>query len=185
MNNRPHLIPALITALMLMGAFAPLPYWYYQFLRWGVCGVSVFLAISAYRWNKAWATWLFGVVAVLFNPIDPIPLTREIWQPIDLAAALLFGLSILFLSKPREAQLAFGRSLGFGGGFSRIKSISDLERRVDILEDKVGRKFVSDLEHRVAVLENKVGRNFVSDLEHSISELERRVNTLEDKCRTS
>lgn len=100
MNNRPHLIPALSSAVMLLGAIAPLPYGYYQLLRWVICGVAIFTAVSAYRWGKTWATWLFGVVAALFNPIVPIHLTREIWQPIDLAAALLFGLSILFLSKP-------------------------------------------------------------------------------------
>jgi hypothetical protein len=98
MRNRPHLIPALVVALILLGAVAPLPYVYYQFLRWIVCGVAVFVAVKTYQWGKGWATSLFAIIAVLFNPIVPIHLTKEIWMPIDLACALLFGLSILFLS---------------------------------------------------------------------------------------
>jgi hypothetical protein len=98
MRHRPHLIPVLIVVLMLFVAVAPLPYIYYQFLRWIVCGIAVFVAVKAYQWGKEWATWLFAFVAVLFNPIVPIHLTKEIWMPIDLACALLFGLSILFLS---------------------------------------------------------------------------------------
>ncbi len=97
MEKRPHLIPALIVAIMLLVAVAPLPYGYYQFLRWVTCGVAAFIAVKGYTWKQTWATWLFGAVAVMFNPILPIYLTREIWRPIDLAVALLFVLSILLL----------------------------------------------------------------------------------------
>lgn len=102
MKGRPHIIPALIVAVMLLGAVAPLPYGYYQFLRWATCGVGIFIAVEAYRWGKIWAVWLFGVVAVLFNPLIPIHLTKEIWQPIDLICALLFGLSMLLLKERAE-----------------------------------------------------------------------------------
>ena len=101
MKNRPHVIPAIIATVLLLVAIAPLPYGYYQFLRWVVCGASVFIAYTAYTWSKIWAVWLFGVVAVLFNPILPIHLTKEIWQPIDLVCALLFILSLIFLEAPK------------------------------------------------------------------------------------
>lgn len=106
MQNRPHLIPALIVAIMLLVAAAPLPYGYFQFLRWAVCGVAIFIAVKSYAWKQTWAIWLFGAVAVLFNPILPIDLTREIWRPIDLAGALLFSLSILLL--PELAAKSIG-----------------------------------------------------------------------------
>ena len=102
MKNRLHIYLAIIVAIMLLIAIAPLPYGYYQFLRWVVCGVAVFIAYSAYTWGKIWAVWLFGIVAVLFNPIIPIHLTKEIWQPIDLVCALLFSLSLIFLKAPKE-----------------------------------------------------------------------------------
>ena len=100
MRRRPHLIPALIVAVMLLVAVAPLPYVYYQFLRWVTCGVGVFIAFQAYRWKKIWGIWLFGLIAVLFNPIAPIHLTKAIWQPIDCVSAVLFGTSTVFLREP-------------------------------------------------------------------------------------
>ena len=100
MQKRPHLIPALIATAMLLGATVKLPYEYYQALRWIVCGIAIYVAYKAYGWEAKWATWLFGIIAVLFNPIVPVHLTREIWQPIDFACATLFGLSIPLLKEP-------------------------------------------------------------------------------------
>jgi uncharacterized membrane protein YccC len=90
LEKRPHLIPAIIAALMLLGAVGDWPYGYYQLLRWVTCGAAVFVAFMAYNWQKLWATWLFGIIAVLFNPLVPIHLTKELWQPIDVICALLF-----------------------------------------------------------------------------------------------
>ncbi len=98
MDKRPHLIPALITASMLLGTLAELPYGYYQLLRLVVCGVGVYVAFTAYSWQKMWAVRLFGFVALLFNPLIPIHLSKELWQPIDVICALLF-LAIAFLLK--------------------------------------------------------------------------------------
>lgn len=99
MQKRPHLIPALVIAFMLLVAIAPLPYAYYTFLRWATCGVAVFIAFKAYRWKRIWSTWLFGAIAILFNPFVPIYLTKEIWQPIDVVCALVFGASSFFLKE--------------------------------------------------------------------------------------
>jgi hypothetical protein len=100
MEKRPHLIPAIAVALMLFGALASWPYGYYQILRFVVCGVGAYIAYMAYNWQKVWAMWLFGVIAILFNPIVPIHLARDIWQPIDLMCALLFVAIAVILKAP-------------------------------------------------------------------------------------
>jgi len=43
LQKRPHLIPAIIAALILLGALAPWPYGYYQLLRFVVCSVAVYM----------------------------------------------------------------------------------------------------------------------------------------------
>jgi hypothetical protein len=80
---------------MLIGAvvISP-PYGYYQFLRWAVRGVAVFIAVKGYQWRVPWAIWCFAAIAVLFNPIAPIHLSREVWLPIDLVVAVAFVVSI-------------------------------------------------------------------------------------------
>jgi len=103
-QKRPLRIPAAIAALMLFGALASWPYGYYQLLRWATCAAAVFVAYMAYEWQKIWATVLFGVVAILFNPLLPIHLTREIWQPIDVICALLFVIVAMLLQKPAEEK---------------------------------------------------------------------------------
>jgi len=102
LEKRPHLIPAIIAAIMLLLALAPWPYGYYQLLRFVVCGVSAYVALMAYSWQKIWATWLFGFIAVLFNPLILIHLSRELWQAIDLICGIIFLISVLILKKSSE-----------------------------------------------------------------------------------
>lgn len=100
LKRRPHLIPAAIAAVMLLGALGKWPYDYYRLLRWVTCVAAVFVAYCGYAWKRYWATWLFGFVAVLFNPLLPAHLSRQTWQIIDVASAALFATSIGALRKP-------------------------------------------------------------------------------------
>lgn len=104
MDKRPLLIPSLIVAMMLFGALAELPYGYYQLLRFVTCAVSVYVAFVAYNWQKMWATWIFGFVALLFNPLIPFHLSRELWKPIDTICAILFIVIAFVLKKPAEGK---------------------------------------------------------------------------------
>lgn len=80
----------LVPAAMLVIALAPLPYGYYTLLRVVVCVCAGVIAYQSYQHSKgkisAWFVGLVGV-ALLFNPIIPVYLTREIWTPLDLAIA--------------------------------------------------------------------------------------------------
>jgi uncharacterized membrane protein YccC len=104
LERRPHLIPAILAALMLFGALGRWPYGYYQLLRWVTCGAAVFVAFMAYNWKKLWATYLFVFIAVLFNPLIPIHLNRELWQMIDSICALLFVVAAVVLKEQKEEQ---------------------------------------------------------------------------------
>lgn len=104
LEKRPHLIPALVAAAMLLGALAHWPYGFYKLLRWVTCGSAAFVAFSAYSWQRIWAVGLFGVIALLFNPLIPIHLSREIWQPIDIGCAILFVFVAFALKEPSEEK---------------------------------------------------------------------------------
>jgi arginine exporter protein ArgO len=87
---------------MLFLALGSWPYGYYQLLRFVICGVSAYIAFNAYQWRKIWAVWLFGFIAVLFNPLIPIHLSRELWQPIDFICAVILAIIAFVLKKPEE-----------------------------------------------------------------------------------
>ena len=103
-RKRPHLIPSVVAAIMLLLALVPWPYGYYQFLRWVVCGAAAFVAYKAYEWKRIWAVWAFGVVALVFNPVIPFHLSREVWQLIDLGTAVIFVVGILVLAVRSEEK---------------------------------------------------------------------------------
>ena len=102
LQKRPHLIPCIVAAVILFGALGDWPYGYYQLIRWITCGAAVWVAVLAYGWEKNWATVVFAIVAVLFNPLVPIHLSRDLWQPIDVICAVLFVVVGLILKKPAK-----------------------------------------------------------------------------------
>lgn len=80
--------------LMLFWALTDNPYGYYHILRWVICGLSGYSVYLAYKnENKVWI-WIFGIIAVLFNPIVPIYLDRESWSVIDVIVATVIFTSI-------------------------------------------------------------------------------------------
>lgn len=92
--KNPFTILRVVAALLLIVAFGDHPYAYYQMLRWVVCGVTGYGAFVAYeKKNIPWA-WVFGITAVLFNPIMPFYMQRETWQMFDIAAALVLVVSL-------------------------------------------------------------------------------------------
>ena len=82
----------LCSAAALLIALAPLPYWYYTFLRIIVFAAAAFLTYQHYKHEQEFSVWvaLLGGIAILFNPLIPIHLSREIWAPIDVIAAAVF-----------------------------------------------------------------------------------------------
>ena len=89
-------ITTIIGAMLLFAVF-PLPYGYYIFLRLIVFVGSLFLAYKLYE--KELSGWLVVMilVGILFNPIIPVYLSREVWLFIDLVCAgLFFYISNLF-----------------------------------------------------------------------------------------
>ncbi len=80
-------------------------YDYYVLLRWVVCGVGGLGAFRAAGFGKRGWAWALGIVALFFNPIIPVHLTRETWGFIDVGAALLLLVSIIAVDlRPPSGQ---------------------------------------------------------------------------------
>ena len=91
-----------VPAVMLIVALGAWPYGYYMLLRVVVCIAAALLAFDIYR--RAGEVTLgctaFIAMAILFNPILPVHLTRTIWSFINLAGAALF-VAHFFISRAK------------------------------------------------------------------------------------
>lgn len=94
MNKEIFIIPKTLAILMLTVATFPLPYDYYILLRWVVCGTSLYLAYYYHVCKKTNMVWIFGLMALFFNPLFPLHLLKSTWVIIDIIAAWIFFISL-------------------------------------------------------------------------------------------
>jgi hypothetical protein len=86
-----------IALAILLFALFPLPYGYYSFVRIIITSVFVWAAyISHKRSPSSLLPWISIIIAVLFNPINPIYLSKGIWRIIDIMV-----IAILLINKNR------------------------------------------------------------------------------------
>ena len=72
--------------IFLIIALLPLPYGYYQIMRWIICGCAIGIAYTRFQ-NKGWdyVTIIFALIAAVYNPITTIHLEKEIWMVVNLS----------------------------------------------------------------------------------------------------
>ena len=93
------LLPVL--ASMLVVCLAPMPYWYYELVRFAA---MVAFGVMAYRYNKAENGNLmitFSALALLFQPFFKIALGRAIWNTVDIALEIL--LIMIWMKERKKA----------------------------------------------------------------------------------
>ncbi|MBP9781079.1 hypothetical protein KBC89_00295 [Candidatus Woesebacteria bacterium] len=90
---------AIIVGFLLLLAILPLPYGYYTFLRLTVFVSSLFLAYQLYVKKRLNLSIVLTGLALLFNPVIPVYLSREFWLPIDLVSAGIFFYLRLYFEK--------------------------------------------------------------------------------------
>ncbi len=91
------LIACLITAGMLVFALTKLPYDYYKLLRFIVFGTASYGAFMSIKIKVYGWIWILGIIALIFNPIIPVYLSKGIWAVIDIITALIFIISIFII----------------------------------------------------------------------------------------
>lgn len=88
-------ILATVSGIASLMAIIPLwPYDYYLLLRVLVFGTAIFIAyVLRNLEDKKWF-YMMIVIAILFNPLAPVHLTRLIWLPINIITSIIFFKSI-------------------------------------------------------------------------------------------
>ena len=79
----------LFLAAMLLLCLAPMPYGYFMLVRFVMMVAFGWMAYRYYLNQKTIAMWVFGALALLFQPIYKIALGRTVWNVVDVVVALL------------------------------------------------------------------------------------------------
>ena len=103
--NKKKNIALLIAVVFLFAAlFDGWPYGFFTLLRFVVFTASVYVAWMAYGVQKEKWVWIFGFLAVLFNPFIAIHLNREIWIVIDFIVGIFMIVSVFVLKLERKSN---------------------------------------------------------------------------------
>jgi len=91
-------IPAIF---LFIAPLVKFPYGFYVLLRLIVSVSSGVIIYRSYNDTKSINPTIivYGLILLIFNPIIPVHLSREIWLPIDFLVAAIYGYSYLKLTK--------------------------------------------------------------------------------------
>ena len=76
-------------AVMLLICLFPMPYGYYNLVRFGAMIVFAIMAYNYFQQNKQAMAVLFAALAILFQPLFKIALGRLMWNVVDVVVAIL------------------------------------------------------------------------------------------------
>ena len=76
-----------IIAVALLLCLLPLPYGYYELVRWGGMVCLGVLAFQSYQQKQEGWTVAYAALALLFQPFFKIALGRDVWNVVDVAVA--------------------------------------------------------------------------------------------------
>jgi hypothetical protein len=89
----------LVPIALLFLATARMPYGYYTLTRIAVCGFASFLIFVGWEDSVGSRFWsaVLCCIAVLYNPIIPIYLSRRTWYDFDIAVAIILAAHLAFV----------------------------------------------------------------------------------------
>lgn len=95
----------LIPAALLLLCLAPMPYGYYQLVRFVAMVVFGVMAFQYYEKKQEALMVVFGALALLFQPFIKIALGRTLWNVVDVVVAvLLIALWLIDKGKGRKNE---------------------------------------------------------------------------------
>jgi hypothetical protein len=88
-----------IAIIMLAVAFLHIPYGYYTLLRVVLTSIFIYLTYICYITDKFILKYIFILFAIIYNPLVPLHLGREVWTIINIATFVPIVISMLIVTK--------------------------------------------------------------------------------------
>lgn len=84
-------LASIVCGVLLLAGIANLPIGYYSFLRIAVTLCAIVIMITKAKEVHPFWQVLFGIIAIVFNPVIPVYLyQKSLWIPIDASAGATF-----------------------------------------------------------------------------------------------
>jgi len=95
----------IVPAVMSLVALGPLPYSYYMLLRVVVCAACSYLAAAEFDTARK-SGWFYALIvaALVFNPVFPLHLSREVWALLNVGLSV-FLIAHLLVTNRRRSQI--------------------------------------------------------------------------------
>jgi len=91
----------IILAILMFICLADVPYGYFQFVRFAALVGFGLLALGASNEGNQTEMYIYGALALLFQPFFKIALGREVWNVVDVIVGA--GLLISIFTKKRKS----------------------------------------------------------------------------------
>lgn len=101
---RPAFLPAIIAAAALLSSIALLGNEWYYAVRFIVAILALIVAWFAAQAKQWWWTVVFAVVAIVWNPVYPIPFEGPWWIAAHIGVAVLFAIAGALIRVPRPVR---------------------------------------------------------------------------------
>jgi hypothetical protein len=89
----------IILSIALFLCLLDMTYGYYQLVRFFALVVFVFLSYQCYKQGDNNLSYLYAVLAILFQPFIKISLGREIWNIVDAIVGTLLIITVFWKRK--------------------------------------------------------------------------------------
>jgi len=83
-----RVILTFVVAIMLLLCLADMPYGYYELVRLVAAAVFAYFAYEGFRAHRDAPLFVFGALALLFQPFVKVALGRTMWNIVDVVVAV-------------------------------------------------------------------------------------------------
>lgn len=93
MDNSSQFLPKwllIFAAVLCFLAIADLPFGFYRLVRWVACGVAIAAAMQMHINKQVGWVWIFGIIALIFNPLVPFYFPKGVWKLFDAGSGACF-----------------------------------------------------------------------------------------------
>jgi hypothetical protein len=105
LNKNKNIAIVISVIFLFLAIIEDWPYGFFTLLRLVVFGTTAYLSWLAYKIEKEVWIWIFGFIALIFNPLIPLHLGRDVWMVVDLLVAVFLIISIFVFKLPKVFKM--------------------------------------------------------------------------------